>query len=67
MIELTGDTDYISIPKEDFEEYQHLIKGRQVITDLIERDGTISMLTLLSCLGGAKASRLYADIRKEYK
>lgn len=54
----------VSIPIEDYNEYMMLLKGRQVIVDTLERDKNISVLSLLSCLGGAKASRMYAELVK---
>ena len=55
---------FVSIPIEDYDEYKMLLKGRQVIVDTLERDKNISVLSLLSCLGGAKASRMYAELVK---
>ena len=65
MIEVEGNTDYISIPLEDFQEYSMLLKARQVICDTIEREGGITVLETLSCLGGSKANRLYRELLKE--
>lgn len=54
----------ISISVEDYRDYISLLKGRQVILDTIERDNSISVLELLSALGGCKGASMYASIRR---
>lgn len=57
----------ITIPIEDYQDYIALLKGRQIIVDTIERNGGISVLEVLSAMGGAKASKMYADLIRGYK
>ena len=57
----------VSVPIEDYQAYAMLIKGRQVIVDTIEREGCISVLEVLSALGGCKALRLYTELMNEYR
>lgn len=57
----------VSIPIEDYQDYIALLKGRQIIVDTIERNGGISVLEVLSALGGAKASKMYANMIRGYK
>lgn len=55
----------ISIPTENFAEYQQLLKARQIIVSLIEENGGISVPLLLTVLGGARASELYRRLKEE--
>lgn len=61
------ETFTVDIPVEDFAEYQQLLKARQIIVDKIDNDGGISVLDLLSALGGANAIQMYQRLRKELK
>lgn len=58
---------FVSIPIEDYDEYKMLLKGRQIIVDTFDRDRSVSALLLLSCLGGEKASRMYAELVRKSK
>ena len=57
----------ISIPIEDYAEYQQLLKARQVIVDKLEVEESISVLDLLSALGGMRASTLYQKVVSEIR
>jgi hypothetical protein len=58
-------TEEVTISLEEYNEYISLCKGKEIILDCIENYRTISLFTLLWCLGGLRANRLFKEIWKE--
>lgn len=58
-------TEEVTITLEEYNEYLSLCKGKEIILDCIENYRTISLFTLLWCLGGLRANRLFKEIWKE--